>query len=258
MQRRRRRRTRSTRTYTLASLLNRQPKSLRKHPHYRAMIDHYLASDRLKTLRIVRRGYVLLDEATIEPESLRHFYRTYRLPANPFFPLFLRIKRDYLADRARIREARHRYIVERMRSLSPHVLATIKYLGHLERHYHGRDESPIWQSHLFPSSKKQADAYLNYATADWVRLFAEHLARLESRYRGFTEVTTSRVLASFLLELVPESIPPRRPPLTEISRTYRRLSLRHHPDRGGDPAHFIAIKRARDALMEPAQPVKQP
>lgn len=238
--------------YSLAYLLNRQPRSLRKHRLYRAMIDHYFASQRLQTLRIPRRGYVLLDEARIEPENLHHFYRTYRLPVNPFFPLFFRVKRDYLADRDRLREERHRYIVERVRSLPPHVIATIRYIGHLERHYHGRDESPLWQKHLFPTSKKQADAYLRFTASDWVRLFGDHLARLESRYRGFTDLITSRVLASFLLELVPDSIPPRRPQLSEISRTYRRLSLLHHPDRGGDAAHFIAIKRARDALLEPA------
>jgi hypothetical protein len=250
MRRRRRRRSRSARTYSIGYLLSRQPKGLRKHEHYSAMMAHYYASERLQRLRMSRRCYTLLNNARIRPRNLHHFYRTYRLPSNPFFPLFFSIKRDYLAERERIREERRRYIRDSVRALPPPILTFIKYLGYLERYYNAAGLSPVWQKELFPTSKKQADAYQRYTTGDWLRLFREHLSSLEQRYRGLSEIVADRVFACIVLELTPELIPPARPDQALINRSYRRLSLLHHPDRGGDPRMFIQIKRARDVLVE--------
>ena len=244
----RRRRVRSARTYTIAYLLSLQPKGLRKHDHYATMKMHFNASARLKALRIGRRCYSLLNRGRIAPHNLHHFYRTYRLPANPFFPLFFTIKRDYLAERERIKEERHRYIVSKMRGLPDPIRTTIKYLGYLERHYNAAGQSPLWQQHLFPGSKRKADEYCRNDTAGWLALFRKHIVLLTRRYSRLTGLLANRVLASFVLELRPNLIPPGRPSHNDISRSYRRLSLIHHPDRGGDPAMFIEIKKARDAL----------
>ena len=244
------RRTRSRRTYSLARLINRQPKTLSRHELYYTMMAHYHASPRLQSLRISRRCYSLLHNARIAPENLEAFYRTYRLPRNPFFPLFFTIKRSYLQRREEIREARRRYIRDRMRSLPPDTRSMIKYLGYLERHAHTAGESPLWQRELYPSSKKQVDRYLRCSRAEWLDLLRAHLQRLQNQYRVLTPVTIERVFASFVLGIVPREIPPRRPVAAEISRVYRKLSLLHHPDRGGDPVMFIRIKRARDVLVE--------
>ena len=237
------------RTYTIGYLLSHQPKTIEKHPDYRAMLTQYHVSRPLQHLRLNRRCYSLLHNARIAPGNLRHFYRTYRLPADPFFPLFFAIKRSYLDERERRKEERRRSIVSTMRALPPEVLTQIKYLGYLERHYNGAGRSPVWQSHLFPGSKKKADAYSRYTAPQWHALYRGHLSLLQKRYRGLTDVIVSRVLACFVLGIVPSLIPPSRPSSTEVSRTYRRLSLLHHPDRGGDPSLFISIKQARDLLV---------
>jgi hypothetical protein len=211
------------------------------------MIAHYAASDRLRRLRISRRCYSLLHGARIDPSNLQTFYRTYRLPADPFFPLFFTIKRSYLADRERVRDARRRYILDAMRSLPGPVLANIKYLGYLERHYNAAGRSPVWQDRLFPATKRQADAYTRLDAAAWLALLRRHLALLERRYPALTAVVTDRVHAGFVLGLS-LGIPPTHPRRTDVARRYRALSLLHHPDRGGDPAGFIEAKRARDVL----------
>lgn len=245
----RRRRAVSTRTYSIAYLLSRQPKGLRRHDQYATMVSHFKASERLKTLRVGQRCYSLLNKARIAPDNLHHFYRTYRLPADPFFPLFFAIKGAYLAERERTKEERHKYILARVRSLPEPILTFFRYLGELECHYNGSGRSPVWQQHLFPSSKKQADAYARYGMADWHTILRDHLSRLAARYPGMTDVVVARVLGSFLLELPPNGVPPARPSRRQISRNYRRLSLVHHPDRGGDARLFILIKRARDVLV---------
>ena len=214
------------------------------------MMAHYHACERLQNLRVSRRCYTLLNNARITPQNLDAFYRTYRLPRNPFFPLFFTIKRSYLAQREEIREARRRYIRDRMRSLPQQTRSRIKYLGYLERNAHTAGESPLWQKELYPSSKKRADIYVRYSESEWLELFRSHLLQLQERYRVLTPIVIERVFACFVLGITPDHTPPRRPAPTEISRIYRRLSLLHHPDRGGDPGMFIRIKRARDVLIE--------
>lgn len=209
---------------------------------------HYRASYLLPRLVISGRCYSILQRATIGPHNLPDFYRTYRLPADPFFPLFLAAKRGYLEERARIKEEGHRYIISAMRSLPPAVLRNIKYLGFLERHYNTRGRSPVWQKHLFPSSKKKADIYKRQTTRSWFAVYRRHLLQLVERYRNLPATTADRVYACFVLELPLELIPPARPTPADVARAYRRLSLLHHPDRGGDPDLFIELKRARDSL----------
>jgi hypothetical protein len=249
---RRRRRTpgRALRRYSLRYLLESQPKTLRRHELYSLMLDHFRASEALQRLRVSRRCYSLLHNARIAPENLHHFYRTYRLPAEPFFSLFLRIKRDYLAERERVREARHRYILESVRALPPEVLAFIKYLGRLEERYHGRRAHPLWQEHLFPKTKKQANAYRRYGFDEWLSVFRGHLDRLASRYPGLGPRYAEKLTACWVLGVLPQPDSGGRwPSPSEVTAAYRRLSMQHHPDRGGDAAVFVELKRARDVLL---------
>jgi len=37
----------------------------------------------------------------------------------------------------------------------------------------------------------------------------------------------------------------------EIKKAYRRLAIRHHPDKGGDPEQFKELSKAYDVLMDP-------
>ena len=223
--------------------------SLAKQRDYALMVAHYNTSPRLRRLRVTRRCYLLLDRATIVPENLADFYRTYRLPRDPFFPLFFAVKRAYLTERARIREARRRYIVGSVRALPPALRASISYLDRLERSCNAARANPVWRKHLFPGSKKRADQFSRYSPAQWHALFRDHLSLLTRRYRSLPAAVGDRVAACLALEIIPNAVPPARPPASELNRAYRRLSLLHHPDRGGDPAMFRAIKWARDVLM---------
>lgn len=261
VRRRRRRRSSHARTYSIGRLLDQQPKSIEKHPHYGLLLAHYHSSDTLRRVRFSRRCYSLLHHARIAPENLHHFYRTYRLPAHPFFPLFFEIKRAYLAEREHRREARRQYILESMRALPPPVLEFIRYLGRLEQ-VHARGRSPLWQRHLFPASKKAADAYHGRTTGDWLSAFRAHLNRMAARYRAPGEAARETLLACFVLELIPalpaaDSRRPgagaagiRRPAPAEITAAYRRLCKRHHPDHGGDATAFVELARARDVLLD--------
>jgi hypothetical protein len=222
------------------------------------MLGHYHANPRLHTVRIPRRCYTLLHDARIAPENLSNLYQTYRLPRDPFFPLFLACKRGYLAERERVRQARREYILTQVRSMPEPRLRTLRYLGYFERGLNSAGDSPVWQDRLFPGSKKQADAYLGLSEADWQSLIRTHMRDLCSRYPRLKPSVTDLIAAQSVLELLPDvrSLPesarpaaPVPPAAQSVRASYRRLSLLHHPDRGGDPELFIQIKRAHDQLL---------
>lgn len=246
--RRRRHARRSRKTYTLEYLLSRQPKTLARHRHYGLLVSHLLASERLRNLKVSRRCYSLLHNARIEPDTLQYFYLTYGLPKEPFFPLFFQIKRDYFRELERKREERRQFILREMRRLPAPTLAFIKYLGHLEAYYHSRGRYPLWQRYIFPTTKKQVRGYSAYGTAEWLGLFREHLDRLGKHYPGLGKRHTDRLLACFVLDWLPSEIPPAWPRPAEVTACYRRLSMLHHPDRGGDSDTFLELKKARDLL----------
>jgi hypothetical protein len=217
------------------------------------MMSYYADSSKLQNLRFSRRCYSLLQHAKIAPENLHHFYRTYRLPKDPFFPLFFKIKREYLLEQQRKQEERIRYIAARMRSLPEPTLEFVKFLARFEQRCNRSGRYPVWNQQLFPKSKKRAREYLEFDLAAWLSFFRGYLECLGERYRRIDEHTREMLLACFVLQCLPEEAAGDGrevwPDGERVRRQYRRLSLEHHPDRGGSGELFVELKRARDLLI---------
>jgi len=236
--------------YSLEQLLERQPKTLSKHPDYPELLGYLQHDAALQRVRMIRRCYTLLHHARIAEGNLPHLMRTYRLPRHPFFALFLKMKREYLHEREQARQARFQYIVGEMRLLPAPVVEFTRYLGFLENSYNAAGAHPLWQEHLFPRSKRQVHEYRRLSPPDWLDVFRAHLGRLEQRYRACSAGTTELLLATFVLQCLPSGYPPSRPSAELVKRRYRHLSLQHHPDQGGDARMFVELKRARDHLLQ--------
>ncbi len=250
MNRRRRRRTtgRSYRYYSLDDLLVRQPKSLRKNPEYPRMLNHFLSSEKLLRLRISSRCFQLLNKAGIDPEHLEHFYRTYRVPKDPFFPLFLRIKRNYLLDRQKKMELRESYILEKMKKLPPKKLRYIRFLAEWEQELNRKSDYPFWMENLYPKTKKQVHRYEAYSFLEWDAFFRQYVYGLLVHYRRNPETLGEKVLACGVLDLLPGTDPLILPGRGEVLHSFRTLSRTYHPDRGGSTDIFIKLKDAREVL----------
>ena len=233
---------------SLRTLIERQPKTFARQADYGVLITLFRNSERLRSLTVSPRCWSLLNTARINPDNLYHFYRTYRLPEHPFFPLFLRLKREYFDERERIKTERRAAIRLIVQSCPDDTLEFLRYLGHLEDYVNAAGEHPLWQTGLYPSSKKAARAAAKRSFLDWIYIYREHLASLASHYRDFSEHDARMLLSAFVLGCVPDGVPPRPPDAGSVARAYRRESLRHHPDRGGDAAVFIELKKARDTL----------
>ena len=251
MRRPRRRRTSSGRTsryYSLDELLSRQPKSIRTDPRYRQLSACFYTSELLPRLRISRRCYRLLDKAIVDPENLVHFYKTYRLPKDPFFPLFFCIKRDYLAERERKREEREAYILKRMKALPVHKIRFIRFLGEWEQEMNRKMDYPYWEKHLYPGTKKRVHEYEAFGPLEWDDFFRSYLAGLLTHYHYNPHPLADRAAACAFLELLPVAAPLTLPDKREVLSSYRRLCRIYHPDRGGSSEIFIRLKESKEIL----------
>ncbi len=235
---------------TLASLLDAQPRGLTKYPDHRLLWDHFLSSEKLQRLRISSRCWRLLNKAAVPPENLTKFYRAYRLPDDPFFPLFLSVKSRWLEDRERWKSEREDYILKQVKNLPEDRRKSLRILAELEEARHPAGGRPLWEKRIYPGTKKRAGELVRLREAGWQQLWREHLEALTGRYPGMgwpdlggDPCFSSHVLARLMLHNPQES-------RYEVNKSYRQLSRDHHPDKGGDPEAFRNIKAARDYLMK--------
>jgi len=160
--------------------------------------------------------------------------------------------------------------LERQQAFPP--LADEPLLALYQRHFLVRNALHDWRRRLWRESRREL-------SLDPLRIvlqppagrgrggeLADHHAGEEAlaayyldwnHWRSTTAQEVAGLLGWFQTEL--EQHQPRRQALAElglpadagpelIRRRYRQLAARHHPDRGGDPRRFIAIRRAWECL----------
>lgn len=237
------------RYYTLASLLDAQPKGLVKDPKHRLLWDHFMTSEKLQRLRIGRRCYRLLNNASVSPENLKSFYRSYRLPEDPFFPLFLSVKRNWIDGRKKWQEERRKAISLMMDGLPVERYRNIELMGRLEEKYNPAGKRPLWDKIVFPGTKKRAGELIGFEELQWQNLASHFLNCLSERYRSLSTEEALKVEALLIMGFnrIPVGTYPER---QEVQERFRHLSKIYHPDGGGDSTLFRRLKTARDILAE--------
>jgi hypothetical protein len=86
------------------------------------------------------------------------------------------------------------------------------------------------------------------ATLDAMRAIERHggAAILDRAFTGFTALPSPEQPWQTL------GLDTSRPTKDQVEDAYRRLAMRHHPDRGGDASEMARINRARDQLLAQA------
>jgi hypothetical protein len=212
------------------------------------MWDHFMASGKLQRLRISGRCYSLLNKASVSPENLKTFCRTWRLPEDPFFPLFLAVKKAWQED-MRLRQEKRKAEIQSIMSKLPHERrGVLDALAGLEKSLDSRSGHPVWDRIVTPKTLKQARCMGEFSDDDWIDLWRAFLEHLTLRYRQFTQVHALRAEAKLLLGME-DCLTGNTPPDSRVREAFRRLSKVHHPDQGGSPGMFRRLKTARDLLM---------
>lgn len=235
--------------YSVIYLLDKQPKSLKKEKHYQLMVSFLQNSPTLTGVRFNRRCYSLLNDAIIKPEHLENFYKTYRLPVNPFFPLFFMVKRKYLLKRDNKKLERLQYIETKMEELPSYIRRYSALMKELELKYNRANQFPAFKENLVPKTKKKADLFAKYNHAEWIFFFGNYMSFLADLYVRIPSDLMERMSACLILNCLPSSFS-EVPQRSKVSNRYRSFSKIYHPDAGGDQELFIKIKWARDLLIE--------
>ena len=232
-------------SYTISYLLNKQPKSLRKNKDYHMLITFYNASPLLKRVHFNRKCYSLLNNTRIIPENLKYFYRTYRLPQNAFFPMFLKIKKEYINRKNFLKEKKRKYINDKILNLSPNTLRFIRYFAKYESTINKYNKFPIWNKIFYPGTKKNADIFSKYNRIDWIIMFYNYIENLKKRYNNINEKYLNKTIALYIFDLPIEKHSPEK-----IKKQYRKLSKKYHPDQGGNSRDFNFLQRAKNILID--------
>ena len=212
------------------------------------MISYLQHSPDLQKIRFNKRAFSLLHNAVIKPEHLDNFYRTYRIPRHPFFPLFFMIKREYLDRKEQKKSEKEKYINRGMKKLPSYVDRYFNIISDLEMQYNGAGQNPVYKKNIIPTTKKQVDLYSHNSHSQWLRFSDEYFKILIERYERIPEKIVHRISACFILQCLPETYS-GLPESSLVKSRYRKYSKKYHPDTGGDPELFIRIKWARDLLL---------
>lgn len=213
-------------------------------------MEFWASTPELAGRRITVRSRKLLDRAAVSPEALRRFCRINGLPAHPFFPLFLTIKRDWFAARAQKAIRREEEIRKRVLKLPEERRKILRFCAEVEKRYHPRKDYPIWTRSLWPQSLKRAGEYEKAGPLEWDHHYRRFFTLAGRRYRGFSPLLAERLSSCFLLGCLPDPLTLAPPPSDEIRRRFRILCKQHHPDAGGDPHLFIRLKEAEELLLQ--------
>jgi hypothetical protein len=231
--------------YTISDLLENQPKKFKKLEGFSILINYYNGSPELKKLGFDEICLRVLNRAKVKPENLRTFYKTHNLPKNPFFPMFLKLRREYLDSlRKHVREMRGK-IKEKWKRLPKRSLRFIKKLKEIEKEYNVCKRYPFWRKNIVPNTEKRMDEYIRFSKADWVNFFIEYLKNFIENYKLGKKINAEKLTACFILGISENSIS-----LSSVNKHYYRLCKIYHPDKGGESEDFLKVKWARDCLKK--------
>ncbi len=230
----------------LAELLWRQPARIKAASRFGELVKALNASTRLRAVRLGKRPWSLLNEPRLRPYFLDDFRRTYRLPEDPFFRIFLELKWEDKAERAARKDKRAADIAAIMDRSFPPALAFIRWLGELEASH--ASKRALWRSLFEPRTKKRARELAALDALGWKALLQDYLTQLCRLHPPLTDLVPEHWFAYMLLETLPDPATGKPPKAGELRSAWRRAVKSHHPDSGGDAEYFRLLDEARRSL----------
>jgi len=103
----------------------------------------------------------------------------------------------------------------------------------------------VWNTVIYPKSKRKVFQYKNYNTSDWLELINKYILLLQKKYKNSDLEYLKRLSSLFLLEL-----PDGDYTIEELKKKYRILSKKYHPDLGGEKGYFNRVNSAYDYLVK--------
>lgn len=229
--------------YNLAYLLKKQPQKIKKNPQFVELVNLLKSSDSLKKLKFNRNTYSALNHVRVNPGDLKGFIYNNRFQENPFFPLFLKLKKEYLSAKLKKKKDKQDYIYIKLKQLSPQIKKYLKVFRDYECSRNKR--FPLWKKFFYPKTKKRVNELSKYSTIEWAGLFNTYTDEVYKRYKQVDLKYLNKIISLFVLELEPQKYK-----ITSVKIQYRKLSKKYHPDSGGNNHFFNLLQKSRDILLD--------
>jgi hypothetical protein len=231
--------------YSINYLLSKQPLGFKKHKDFHLLISYFESSDILKCIRIPQKAFTILNKLRVSSDKLNYFYKVFRIPKNSFFPVFLKIKSDYLKNKLKVKTEKLNYIKKIMNILNEDVIVYLKYFITYEKAININRRTPVWNKFFLPKSKKKADEFFKYNKHQWINIFFDFIDTLNNYYNWIDKVYGRKLVALFIMELNIE-----KHSQDKLKSQFRLLSKKFHPDAGGDAKSFNELLIAKKILID--------
>ncbi|HNZ28010.1 MAG TPA: hypothetical protein PLG34_09445 [Spirochaetota bacterium] len=228
--------------YTLLTLLEKQPKALKKCSEFIYLANLFNSSSVLKQMSLSLAAYRLLNRVQIKSDSIERFLKFYKLPANAFFPLFLLMKKKYLDKTTALKKKKEENIRKILNNLSSSKKIILKSLLEDEKKYNIK--ITLWRKYFFPNSLKKAEKLIKISNIELSEIIESFMEDFKKKYDNCISIKYKKVLCKFIMETALNKISPG-----VVRKNYRELSKKYHPDLGGDPAHFKKLSEAKNILL---------
>lgn len=229
----------------ILELLKKQPKKVKINPLFFDIVNIYNSSNELKKIKISNHCCNLLNKAKILPQNLDSFYKKFKLPKNSFFPLFLKLRKEYLEKLNIKKKEKNLYIYNKMKILPQSVKFLMRLLSIIEKELNKFKKIPLWNKIIYPKSKAKVNQYLKYNNIEWSLLFNNFIAELVKKYGYKVDSEIIRKIDLFILEIEDQEYSNEA-----ILKKFRHLCKKYHPDHGGDARYFNILKNTKDKLLK--------
>lgn len=230
--------------YSVKLLLEKQPDKVKKTQLYKNLVLN-IQQDEILKLRLKRKIYNDLYKCRIEPDLLKKYLITNKLPLHPFFPRFLLIRKKYIEQRAIVKKNRKDAIDSIMKTIPSQIKTFLRFLLEYERKLSGY--KPAIFIHFFvPTTLKKARFLKNYSIFEWYDYCGTYKTALAKKYLRTDLSFLEYILSKMVLGFTPDE----RLDTKIINKSYRNLSLIYHPDKGGNSDHFKIISECKTILNE--------
>ena len=229
----------------ILELIKSQPKGLKKMANFIKIVDIYNSSTYLKTLKLSKKAFNLLNKGRVNIDNLDKFYKIFKIKNHIFFIEFISLKNSYISKRKSIKKEKEKYIYQNMISLPKEIKDIIKELAKIELNYAKRDKKrSFWQKTLYPTTKKGVNDFLKFNNIDWFIHFDNFISKVQKKYSvDFGNRSIKKRIALFVLGIYKTKVT-----VSDI-KEFRRLAMVHHPDRGGDAKSFKILQQSKELLI---------
>ncbi|HPO48815.1 MAG TPA: DnaJ domain-containing protein [Spirochaetota bacterium] len=229
----------------ILDLLKKQPKIIKKKAEFVKLVDIYNSSNYLKKISLSIKSFSLLNSGKVNSKNISTFYKNYKIEKNIFFPVFCAIRNKYIIERRTIKLKKEKYIYQKMIALPEPLKKLLKYINAVEKKIKNDNKKGLWSKFFYPTTKNKVDKMVKYSNVQWGILIFNFLDEISKMYNVRLNVKIYKKTALFELEIYEDIVN-----FETIKKQYRILSMKYHPDKGGDAICFNALKNAKDILLK--------